>query len=570
MSPFLITLIRSSGRHVLNALPFADTLIILSVNPLFAQDIGGIVDDSPPIQLDPNNLAGSVYLEPFCTYVDPNGVTHYIADIAVNGRWDNYDSFVPFPEIPGFSITSFSIPTASSANSPPTAVPFSIGSGTPVGVYQAYLIADGSEIMSQIYCTDKNFSQTAAYNGTFEFDMNSILSPPIRSSFTTFTVSGAPATSLTSATEHGWNGPNTPTESALTSIIDTTGIDPGTEEYPNSCVDQGQLVTVCPTATVSPMSNVGTSGTFTISPPANPIAGVYSPGQLTFIAYAFAYGTPGSMDGPLTGEGAIGAAGTTAYITTAEDTFQYPPNCESIRYTNNHGKVVTKSGSESGSTAFPNNPAYASGVFCKAWVYFLGLNGSGLFLNPAYSWAGTTFHFLNNIVTKETPLQGSDGYVLHPEYGMPGDGQQSIARDEAIIPKTPGAPDSAPYMVTLYDAAGDLRVVAQATDTGGAFMSHGQNGGAGYSHFDVYLGVSHTVNQPFANPMVLYGCNTPPPPPHVLASEYTTLCPSISDFNSIVVSADGRRPKRGGLAVARPVILRRQTGGTTLLKGLLP
>jgi hypothetical protein len=70
---------------------------------------------------------------------------------------------------------------------------------------------------------------------------------------------------------------------------------------------------------------------------------------------------------------------------------------------------------------------------------------------------------------------------------------------------------------------------AQATDTGGAFNSNGANGGLGFAHFDLYVGVLHTQSIPFDSPMVMFTCDRQPPPPASLASVFTTLCPSATN-----------------------------------------
>ena len=473
----------------------------------------------------------SVQLNASCllTYYDSNNIPQFVLLPAtlVNGRVDTRLANGPVP--PGFNISSFSVQT-SVLNPPENTVSatVSIDPNTPVGEYFAPLVGDmAARALDPPPAF--NCAQSAEtpnfFSGSVGYYMSSVTYPPLRNGFDTVSITGSPTTAL-SASPAGLY-PN--------ATLEPIGFGQNTEQtiilsqgtMPLACQDHGTTaLTTCPIATVTPPFIAAPTATFSIQPPVNPSGLSYHPGQTTAIALGSSYG--GVVTGGHAFVGAIGVAGTTFYITAGESTFNFPPNCLSITHRVN-GVPVILSGAEPGTLAWPNNPELANGNYCKAFPYFVALQGSGKFENPANPRPDTTFHFLNGSVQEQSPLLDADSDELIP-YG-------TIARDPWIIPKTTaGNPYSVHLEGTNVGGPGVSSISVQASDTGQAFISRGANNGFGYNHFDVYTGIQHYVNAPqnlrFTSPMVLFGCDQQvPAPPSMAKLGYQTLCPLNSQFS---------------------------------------
>jgi hypothetical protein len=333
----------------------------------------GELQASTQTALSPSATTATVLVDSYCTWTSYNNnipVVHYVTDNAVNGRYDNFalDNQPSAP--PGFSI-SFSVATTTGPNVVYASVPMSIDPASPVGYYAAAIVADAttSSPHSCLNGSGQGNQQIAAYFGTVNYTVNAISSAAIRTSFSSFTTTASPATAISDATDYTWDGPGTATWNVSIGS-GVTGFDPIAQAGEvDSCIDgsNAHVVAVCPPVVVSPQNGPPgvTSVTFQMQPPSNPSPGNYTPGQLGLVDYGASYEDSGGvlhfLGTPPSYSAAMGAAGTTYYITADEETFSLPPNCETYRGRLN-GQPYTYQGSQPGSVVFPQ-----SGI-CKCTV----------------------------------------------------------------------------------------------------------------------------------------------------------------------------------------------------------
>ena len=516
------------------------------VSPQGTGDLGQLV-------FTPNSTSAILSVGAACVdtyYVGNIPQSAYIGSSLLNGRFDT--SFPPEPVPPGISVTPFSVQTQTSSTSVPTTnLTMTVNGSFAAGSYVIPLTGDstmatttipgvGYVDCSQIDPTTGKSTYTGFFVGDIQVFMYPALFPAVRNNFTSFTASGGPSNSLapTAYFENGQENQLIPAEITQS----TSRIPPApTGAGLTACQDhlstpKGGVKTIlnCPIATITPPKVAGTSGNFQIAAPPNPTLNNYNPGILSGFSWGIYYNSVAAVSGLSYYGAAIGVSGTTVYGTQGETTFSLPPNCESLTY-----KKVLYSGSVSGQVAFPNNPEYSTGIFCESFVKQLSVQGSGKFENPSYAWNGRFVHSLNGILSTIPSVAGS----INGSDGVPLVALGSIARDKRVIPSN----GTNPYQVLLSGtniggAAGVNSLTVVASDTGDAFNSARDgsavgtlpNSGYGYGHFDLYLGVVHSISVPswFRSPMVLYGCLVAPPAPADMPG-IATLCPDTTTLNGI-------------------------------------
>jgi hypothetical protein len=461
-----------------------------------------------------------------------------------------------------------------------------VASNTPAGFYDVLLVGDSTDANGTPNACLSPFGQATspqdgAYLGDLDYNVVPYIDPPTRSG-NSFTVTAGPSTSLADRT---WSpGATTIPLSILAAPAGiVSGYMNGSNVVPGSCLSRaGDGVNAtfnseCPFALVTPNSVVGLSATFSFTAPHNPTPGIFTPGQLTVTGISGQYGTEPGQIYPFGGFAgpAIQVFGTTEYATAGDDMYGFPPNCGQ-QLIHVHKQPVYIAKQESGSIAFNNNATFANAVFCQAWLYELGLNSTGVFLNPAYpAWQNESFHYRFELrdnsnsthgeIFLDTPLHGSDCEIINKvRRCLPLIRYGSVARDHTIIPKDV----QNPYYITLsgtdVDGQGDNTLTVEATDTGGAFYGSPHddtnklalNNGTGISHVDIYAGVIHNPIITFPSNMVLGTCNIPPPAPSPLTG-VLTLCPDATNIYGVYYTEIPRKDKNRTLGQDPEAILQK-------------
>jgi hypothetical protein len=464
-----------------------------------------------------------------------------------------------FPALPqGFSGLNFSMQTALTANPPSTQVStVSVSSSVPAGNYEVPLLGNGSLSMGQPEGCYRDGITNDAYSGYFPISVLAVANTPVRNSFTQFTLSGSPPNA--SDPDIGWTG------SATWNIGFQVWIGVNQAQGLPSCYGKafgGPPVKYnnCPAAAVSPSWQIGGSVAFKLAAPEKPGgAGKFVPGIWGQGAWSLGYSNPANPGisqgwGPTTaGNFAVATAGLTEYKTSNEEVWGYPPNCGGYGFPAPVGYV---SGSTTAQAWFGGTDTLITGTFCRTFLADWWLQGSAILRNPAnpnYVGHIYKYNFIPHTDHAGTPTHEAND-VLTGNLGCALQADQTLARDLEVIPGTrcpPGHPFSVsglPEMTlvatTLSGANSEYNYQSvYPTDTGGAFRlpiksvppNQQNNFYFGTNHFDMYTGqeIIKPNDDGWPNPMVLFGCSTPvPPPPKLLLGKQfqpATLCPAVDD-----------------------------------------